>query len=49
MISAIRRALIRRRLNRLMKPDPAYRERRLAQFSAERKRRYLSNVQEFQK
>lgn len=49
MIAAIRRALIRRRLNRLMKPDPAYRTRRLAQFTPERRLRYLSNVEEFQK
>lgn len=40
----IRRWIARRRLERLMKPDPAYRARRLAQFSQERRERYKRNV-----
>lgn len=39
-----RRLLIRRRLARLMKPNPEYRARRLAQFGPERRERYWRNV-----
>lgn len=41
----ITRLLTLRRLKRSMKPDPAYRERRLAQFSPERRERYERNVE----
>lgn len=40
----LRRYLALRRLKRSMKPDPSYRERRLAQFSPERRERYWRNV-----
>lgn len=40
----LRRYLINRRLRRTMKPDPAYRRRRLAQFSHARQARYWRNV-----
>lgn len=33
-----------RRLKRSMKPDPQYRDRRLAQFSEERRNRYRDNA-----
>lgn len=36
--------LIRRRLKATMRPDPDYREKRLAQFTAERRERYWRNV-----
>ena len=44
MILSLRRYLINRRLRKTMRPDPEYRERRLAQFSKERRERYWSNV-----
>lgn len=40
----IRQYLTRRRLAKSLRPDPAYRERRLAQFSPERKWRYYANA-----
>ena len=40
----LKRYLINRRLKATMKPDPEYRERRLAQFSKERQMRYHLNV-----
>lgn len=43
--SPIRKFLIRRRLKATMRPDPQYRDNRLAQFSPERRRRYERNVQ----
>lgn len=43
-MNPIRRALIRRRLKRSMRPDPDFRERRLAQFTPERRARYWRNV-----
>lgn len=41
----LKRLLARRRLARSLKPDPAYRARRLAQFSPERRARYFRNVE----
>lgn len=38
------RLMARRRLERSLKPDPQYRERRLAQFSTERRQRYFDNI-----
>lgn len=43
-MNLFRKALIRRRLQKTMRPDPEYRERRLAQFTPERRARYLANV-----
>jgi hypothetical protein len=43
MIS-LKRILARRRLARSLRPDPDYRERRLAQFTPERRERYFRNV-----
>lgn len=40
----LRRYLINRRLRRTMKPDAAYRARRLAQFDYARRVRYFENV-----
>jgi hypothetical protein len=40
----IRRLLTLYRLKRTMKPDPDYRDRRLRQFSPERRERYFENV-----
>lgn len=39
-----RKKLIQRRLKATMRPDPDYRERRLAQFCPERRVRYWRNV-----
>lgn len=39
-----KRWLARRRLKAIMRPDPDYRERRLAQFTPERRARYWRNV-----
>lgn len=44
MIRFIRKWAVRRKLAKTMKPAPQYRERRLAQFSDERKARYWRNV-----
>lgn len=44
-MNIIKRALIRRRLEKTMKPDPEYRAKRLAQFSPERRERYERNVE----
>lgn len=33
-----------KRLKETMRPDPAYRERRLSQFTPARRERYLQNV-----
>jgi len=44
-VNPLRRILIRRRLAKSLKPDPAYRARRLAQFSPERRERYERNVE----
>lgn len=38
------RFMARRRLERSLKPDPQYRQRRLAQFSPERRQRYFDNI-----
>lgn len=38
------RLMARRRLERSLKPDPQYRERRLAQFDEARRERYWNNV-----
>jgi hypothetical protein len=43
-MKALSRLLARRRLAKLIRPDPAYRERRLAQLTPERRARYLRNV-----
>lgn len=40
----LKKWLIRRRLKSLMRPDPDYRERRLSQFTPERRERYWRNV-----
>ena len=45
LIEARRKAKVRRALEATMKPDPGYRERRLSQYSPERRRRYERNVQ----
>ena len=45
-MNPIRRLFARRRLAATLKPDPAYRERRLAQFTPERRERYFRNVRE---
>ena len=42
----LKRILARRRLPKTLKPDPAYRSRRLAQFSPERRARYFANIAE---
>lgn len=42
---SIRKAMVRRRLAATLKPDPAYRAKRLAQFDAARKERYFRNVE----
>lgn len=41
----LKRYLNNRRLKSTMKPNEAYRERRLAQFSKERRERYWRNVE----
>ena len=45
MKNPISRMPIRRRLAATMRPDPGYRDRRLAQFSPERRARYEKNVE----
>lgn len=45
MIAYIRRLMAIRRLRASLRPDPAYRENRLAQFSRERRERYWRNVE----
>ena len=40
----LRKIIIRRRLARTMRPDAAYRDRRLAQFDSARRERYWRNV-----
>jgi hypothetical protein len=44
-MNALSRILARRRLKRSLRPDPEYRDRRLAQFDVERRERYWRNVQ----
>lgn len=44
-VNPLKRILARRRLKRSLKPDPAYRARKLAQFSPERRDRYWRNVE----
>lgn len=44
-MNLLKRLIVRRRLAKLLKPDPAYRARRLAQFSPERRARYERNVE----
>lgn len=39
-----RKARVNRALEATLRPDPAYRDRRLAQFSPERRERYQRNV-----
>ncbi len=41
----LKRYLARKRLERIMRPDPELRERRLAQFTAKRRERYWRNVE----
>lgn len=41
----VSKALVRKRLAATMKPDPAYRQKRLAQFSSKRRARYFRNVE----
>jgi hypothetical protein len=43
-MKTIRKWLARRRLEKLMKPNPELRWRRLAQMRGERKVRYLRNI-----
>ena len=45
-MNPIRQYIIRKRLKASMRPDPEYRERRLAQFSGERLKRALRNIAE---
>ena len=40
----LKNLMARRRLERSLKPDPTYRERRLAQFDEARRQRYWNNV-----
>lgn len=42
----LRKLIARRKLTRTMRPDPDYRDRRLAQFTPERRERYWRNVKE---
>lgn len=42
---SLTRFLRRRRLEKTMRPDPEYREHRLAQFSPQRRERYWRNVE----
>lgn len=44
----IKQWLAARKLKKLLRPDPEYRERRLAQFSPERRARYFANVEGIQ-
>lgn len=46
MLSFYRKWAVNKRLQKTMRPDPDYRERRLAQFTPERRERYWSNVAE---
>lgn len=41
----LKRYLARKRLERIMRPDPESRVRRLAQFTAKRRERYWRNVE----
>lgn len=43
-MNCIARYLARKRLERTLRPDPAYRQARLAQFTPERRARYWANV-----
>ena len=40
----IKQWLAKRKLQKSLRPDPEYRERRLAQFTPERRERYWRNV-----
>jgi hypothetical protein len=40
----LRQWIARRRLAKLLRPNPEYRNRRLAQFNPERRERYWKNV-----
>ena len=44
MLNFYRKWAVNKRLQQTMRPDPDYRERRLAQFTPERRERYLQNV-----
>jgi hypothetical protein len=44
-MNALRRLIAQLRLKRSLRPDPAYRDRRLAQFGPERRARYWRNVE----
>lgn len=44
MLKHFKQWLAVKRLQKMMRPDPQYRERRLAQFSSERRERYWKNV-----
>lgn len=44
LLRSLRHWLACRRLKRMMKPNPAYRQHRLAQFGPERRERYFANV-----
>lgn len=44
MFNRLKAHLARRKLAKLVRPDPDYRERRLAQFTPARRERYWRNV-----
>lgn len=44
MIRTLKRHLAVKRLNRIIKPDPAYAKRRAAQLHGERKERFMQAV-----
>tara|TARA_R110000868_G_scaffold410473_1_gene698589 strand:+ start:745 stop:894 length:150 start_codon:yes stop_codon:yes gene_type:complete len=44
MLRLIRAKFARKRLAATLRPDPEYRERRLAQFTTARRERYLDNI-----
>lgn len=46
LIEVRRKAKVRRALEATLKPDPGYRERRLSQFTPERRKRYERNVRD---
>lgn len=44
LIDQHRKAKVNRALEATLRPDPAYRDRRLAQFTPERRARYERNI-----
>jgi hypothetical protein len=44
MLQHFKQWLAVRRLRKMMRPDPDYRQRRLAQFTPERREKYWRNV-----